>query len=89
MVKSQVVPSLRTGSGSRLTAGREMDVIAAELGGHRELLPHRPLLAFTVQRHGRRMMLHLRIATITSHLLLLTLLGQTWSHGHGLSLIHI
>ena len=42
-----------------LTDGDKVDVVGAELGGRRELLPHRPVLAFTIERNHRRMMLHL------------------------------
>jgi len=41
------------------TVRSELYVIAAEFGGHRELLPHGPLFAFTIHSDRRRMMYHL------------------------------
>ena len=44
-----------------LTARNEMNVVAAELGGDAELLPHRPVLAFAVQSDRRRMVYDLYV----------------------------
>jgi len=41
------------------TVRSELYVIAAEFGGHRELLPHGPVFAFTIHSDRRRMMYHL------------------------------
>jgi len=50
----------------RLTVRQKMQIVASELGGHAELLPHDPVFAFAVQGDCRRMMYHLRTQSINT-----------------------